>query len=39
VHARTAAVAEAAAAEFRAAVSIGEEPPRPAPVVLERIIA
>ena len=37
VHARTAAQAEAAAAEFRAAVSIGDEPPPPAPVVLERI--
>jgi thymidine phosphorylase len=37
VHARTAAQAEAAAAEFRAAVSIGDEPSPPAPVVLERI--
>ncbi|HSW41831.1 MAG TPA: thymidine phosphorylase [Patescibacteria group bacterium] len=37
VHARTAAQAEAAAAEFRAAVAIADEPPKPAPVVLERI--
>ena len=37
VHARTVAQAEAAAAEFRAAVSIGDAPPAPAPVVLERI--
>jgi len=37
VHARTAAQAEAAAAEFRAAVTIADAPPPPAPVVLERI--
>jgi len=37
VHARTAGQAEAAAAEFRAAVTIGDAPPPPAPVVLERI--
>jgi thymidine phosphorylase len=37
VHARTTAQAEAAAAEFRAAVTIGDAPPPPAPVVLERI--
>jgi thymidine phosphorylase len=37
VHARTAGQAEAAAAEFRAAVTIADEPPTPAPVVLERL--
>jgi thymidine phosphorylase len=37
VHARTTAQAEAAAAEFRAAVTIADAPPPPAPVVLERI--
>jgi thymidine phosphorylase len=37
VHARSAAQAEVAAAEFRAAVTIADEPPPPAPVVLERI--
>jgi thymidine phosphorylase len=37
VHGRTAAQAEAAAAEFRAAVSIGDEPPAPSPVILERL--
>jgi thymidine phosphorylase len=39
VHAQTTAQAEAAAAEFRAAVTIADNPPPPAPVVLERIIA
>jgi thymidine phosphorylase len=39
VHARTAAQAEVVAAEFRAAVTIADEPPAAAPVVLERIIA
>jgi thymidine phosphorylase len=39
VHARSAAQAEAAAAEYRAAVTIADEPPAAAPVVLERIIA
>jgi thymidine phosphorylase len=37
VHARTAAQAEAAAAEFRSAVTIADAPPAPTPVVLERI--
>jgi thymidine phosphorylase len=37
VHARSAAQAEAAASEIRAAVMIGDAPPEPAPVVLERI--
>ena len=37
VHARTAAQADAAAAEFRAAITIADEPPAPAPVILERI--
>ena len=37
VHARSAAQAEIAAAEVRAAVTIGDEPPAPGPVVLERI--
>ena len=37
VHARTTAQAEGAAAEFRAAVTIADNPPPPAPVVLERI--
>jgi thymidine phosphorylase len=37
VHARTAAQAEAAAAEVRAAITIGDEPPPVDPVVLERI--
>jgi thymidine phosphorylase len=39
VHARSAAQAEAAAAEYRAAVTIEDAPPAPSPVVLERIIA
>lgn len=37
VHARSGAQAEVAAAELRAAITIGDEPPAPAPVVLERI--
>jgi thymidine phosphorylase len=37
VHARTAAQAEAAAAEVLAAVTIADEPPAPAPVILERL--
>ena len=37
VHARSEAQAEAAAREVRAAVMIGDEPPAPTPVVLERI--
>ena len=37
VHARSATQAEAAAAEVRAAITIADEPPAPAPVVLERI--
>lgn len=37
VHARSAAQAEAAAAEIRAAITIADQPPAPAPVVLERI--
>jgi thymidine phosphorylase len=37
VHARSAAQAEAAAREIRAAVTIGDARPLPAPVVLERI--
>jgi thymidine phosphorylase len=37
VHARTAAQAEAAAAEVRASITIADEPPAPAPVVLERL--
>ncbi len=37
VHARTAAQADAAAAEVVAAVTIADEPPTPAPVVLERL--
>ena len=37
VHARTAAAAEAAAAAVRAAITVADEPPVPAPVVLERI--
>ena len=37
VHARTTAQAEAAAAEYLAAVTIRDEAPKPAPVVLERI--
>ena len=36
-HARSAAQAEAAAAEFRAAVTVADEPPAAAPVILERI--
>jgi thymidine phosphorylase len=36
-HARTTAQAEAAAAEVRGAITIADEPPVPAPVVLERI--
>ena len=39
VHARSAAQAEAAAAELRAAIAIGDAPPALAPVVLERITA
>ncbi len=37
VHARSAAQAEAAAVEVRAAITVADEPPAPAPVVLERI--
>lgn len=37
VHARTGAQAEAAAAEVRAAITIGDEPPAPGPVVLGQI--
>jgi thymidine phosphorylase len=37
VHARTAAQAEAAAAEVRAAVTVADEPPAPAPVIRERL--
>jgi thymidine phosphorylase len=37
VHARTMGQAEDAAAEVRAAITIGDEPPDAAPVVLERI--
>lgn len=37
VHARTAAQAEAAAAEVLAAVTIADEAPAPAPVILERL--
>ena len=37
VHARSAAQAEAAAGEVRAAITVADEPPAPAPVVLERI--
>jgi thymidine phosphorylase len=37
VHARTTGQAEAAAAEVRAAVTIADEPPPVAPVILERI--
>jgi thymidine phosphorylase len=37
VHARTEAQAEAAAAEIRAAITIADVPPAPAPVILERI--
>jgi thymidine phosphorylase len=37
VHARSAAQAEAAAMEVRAAVTVGDEPPALAPVVLERV--
>jgi thymidine phosphorylase len=37
VHARSAAQAEVAAAELRAAITVGDEPPTPARVVLERI--
>ena len=37
VHARSAAQAEIAAAEIRAAITIADEPPAPGPVVLERI--
>jgi thymidine phosphorylase len=38
VHGRNVAQAEAAAAEVRAAITIADEPPAPAPVVLERIV-
>ena len=37
VHARTPGQAEAASAEVRAAITIGDEPPDAAPVILERI--
>ena len=37
VHARTEADADAATAEIRAAVTIGEEPPAPTPVIVERV--
>ncbi len=37
VHARSVAMAEAAAAEYRAAVTIADAPPAAAPIVLERI--
>jgi len=37
VHARTPAQAQVAAAEIRAAITIADAPPPPAPVVLERI--
>jgi thymidine phosphorylase len=37
VHARSVAQAEATAAEFRAAVTIADEPPATAPVILERL--
>ncbi|HEX7398995.1 MAG TPA: hypothetical protein VF302_04450, partial [Candidatus Limnocylindrales bacterium] len=37
VHARTMGQAEAASAEVRAAITIGDEPPDAAPVILERI--
>jgi hypothetical protein len=37
VHARSAAQAEVAAAEIRAAITIADEPPAPTPVVLERV--
>ena len=37
VHARTVDQAEAAAAEVRAAVTIADAPPDPAPVILERV--
>ncbi len=37
VHARTAAQAEVAAAELRAAVTVADEAPAAAPVVLERL--
>jgi len=37
VHARSAAQAEGAAAEIRAAITVGDEPPVSGPVVLERI--
>jgi thymidine phosphorylase len=37
VHARSAAQAEVTAAELRAAITVADEPPTPAPVVLERI--
>ena len=37
VHARTLGQAEAAAAEVREAITIGDEPPADAPVILERI--
>ncbi|HSV94260.1 MAG TPA: thymidine phosphorylase, partial [Desulfobacterales bacterium] len=37
VHARSEAQARAAAAEVLAAVSIADEPPKPAPVILERL--
>jgi thymidine phosphorylase len=37
VHARTLDQAEAAAAEVRASITVGDEPPEAAPVILERI--
>ena len=37
VHARSAAQAEVAAAEIRAAITVGDEPPVSGPVILERI--
>jgi thymidine phosphorylase len=37
VHARSAAQAEAAAAQVRAAITVADQPPAPTPVVLERV--
>jgi thymidine phosphorylase len=37
VHARSAAQAETAAAAVRAAITVADEPPAPAPVILERL--
>jgi thymidine phosphorylase len=39
VHARDRAAAERAAAELRAAITVGDEAPAPRPVVLERVVA